>query len=369
MSIPTLTLRELNRATLARQMLLAREPLSPLEAVGRLVALQAQWPKPPFIGLWSRLTGFQREDLITAVHGRSLLRATLMRATIHLMDAANYGQWRPLLQPMLTKTLTARGERGRGVDPAVLMPLARQFLAKGPATFEAIRQHLAGHFPDLDERIMGYAVRMTLPLVQVPTDATWGYPQTADWALADEWTGQPLPEARDADVGPVLQYLAAFGPASVADMQNWTGLKGLKPLFERARPQLRIFQDDQGRELFDLPDAPRPPAETPAPVRFLPEFDNVVIGHDDRRRFVPAAHRPHLILPGLRVPATFLVDGMVAGTWTLDRQKRQATLALTPFERLPKPAVTALTQEGEALVRFQEPAAETVAVTVGPGAG
>jgi hypothetical protein len=365
MTPPVLSRRELNRATLARQLLLQREPLSPVAALSQLVALQAQWPKPPFVALWSRLADFRRQELIDAVQRRDLVRATLMRATIHLTAVPDYGLWRPVLQPMLAKALQARGERNRGIEPDQLVPLIRTFLANGPATFEAIRQHLIERFPDLDERIMGYAVRMNLPLVQVPTDAAWGYPQTSDWALADEWTGKPLPAADEGDIRPVLRYLAAFGPATVADMQNWTGLKGLKPLFDKARPQLVTFRDERGKELFDLPDAPRPPADTPAPVRFLPEFDNTVIGHDDRRRFVDEAHRAKLILPGLRVPATFLVDGTVAGTWTIERRRKAATLILAPFAPLKKKIAADLALEGERLVRFVEADAETIDIRCG----
>jgi hypothetical protein len=148
-------------------------------------------------------------------------------------------------------------------------------------------------------------------------------------------------------------------------MQTWTGVGGLKPLFEAARGDLVTFRDDKDREVFDLPEAPRPPADTPAPVRFLPGFDNLVLGHQDRRRVVAEAFRSRLILPGLRVPATFLVDGMVAVTWTVERVKRVAILSLTPFESLAKQATADLTDEGLRLAAFVDPDATSHHVSVG----
>jgi hypothetical protein len=366
MPAPTLTRQALNRATLARQLLLSRSPLPAQAATEHLVALQAQWPKLPFIGLWSRLAAFRREDLTTLVQERSLVRATLVRATIHLTGARDYLHWRPLLQPGFTASLQRFGARGQGIDAEQLVRVARDFYTDRPRTFAELREHLTLRFPDLDERIMGHTVRLSMPLVQVPTESAWGWPATTDWAMAETWLGRPLATGDDQLQDLILRYLSAFGPATPKDMQTWSGLPALKAAFEALRPRLVTFRNEQGKELFDLPDAPRPDPETPAPVRFLPEFDNVVIGHDDRLRFVAADDRKRLILPGLRVPSTFLVDGFVAGTWTVDSRKRQATLRIEPFRRLPKQAIPDLTDEGERLVRFIEPEAETVEVVVAP---
>ena len=250
-----------------------------------------------------------------------------------------------------------------------LLAEARRFFAARPATFDAARAHLAARFPVADERAMGYAVRTHLPLVQVPDESAWGFPAAADFALADEWLGGRFPTGSDGLPELVRRYLAAFGPASVADAQNWSGIGGLRTTFEALRPELATFRDERGRELFDLPDAPRPEEETPAPVRFLPEYDNLVLGHDDRSRIVADAHRPRLVTKNLQIPATFLVDGFVAGTCRIERKKKVATLMLTPFGKLLKKDLRELEKEGDALLAFVEPEAATREVVVAASSG
>jgi hypothetical protein len=200
---------------------------------------------------------------------------------------------------------------------------------------------------------MGYAIRMSLPLVQVPEDDAWSFPATARFALAESWLGRPLAADGGLEVL-VLRYLAAFGPATPGDVQTWSGLKGLREVVERLRHRLRALRDERGRELFDLPKAPRPREHSPAPVRFLPEFDSLLLAHDDRRRIIADAHRSFVFLPGLRVAATFLVDGFAAGTWKVERTKKAVELVLEPFEALPHDAREALTKEGASLLRFVE---------------
>jgi hypothetical protein len=358
----TLSLRALSRATLARQMLLDRQKVGALKAVERLVGLQAQVPRPPFLALWSRVQGFRSEDLVRLAHRRAVVRATLMRATLHLMSTRDYLAFRPTLQPMLSAAmngiLKARSAR---VDLEAVVRAARTCLQARPCTFEVLRAALQEEFPRLDERAMGYAVRTHLPLVQVPSDTRWGWPGAADFALAEPWLGARLGTAADASAL-VLRYLAAFGPAAPADAQNWSGLQGLKPVFEALRPRLRVFRDETGRELFDLPRAPRPPASTAAPVRFLPDYDSLLLGHAVRTRVVSEAHRPKLTTRNLRVLPVFLVDGFVAGTWELERTRHSAVLAAAPFETLPRTARTQLADEGTALLRFAEPDARTAEV-------
>ena len=358
MATTVLSPRALNRATLARQMLLAREGVTPLAAIERVLGLQAQWPKPPFFGLWSRLEGFRREDLCQLVRERGAVRGTMMRGTLHLVSARDYLELRPVLQPLLTRGLqSVLKQRKVELDFADLLAAARPYLEDGPRTFEQVRDHLLGHFPQGDERAMGHAVRMLLPLVMEPTDADWGYPTVCRFALAEAWLGEPLrPEAGEEGLGAlVLRYLAAFGPATVADAQTWSGLQRLRPAFEALRPRLAAFRDERGRELFDLPEAPRPPADTAAPVRFLPEFDSVVLAHDDRSRVIADEHRPAVYRPGLRVLPTVLVDGAVAGTWKTERKKKVAALVVEPFKALPKVVREELAEEGERLLRFAEP--------------
>jgi hypothetical protein len=359
----TLSTRALNRATLARQMLLAREPIPAPEAVRRLCGMQAQEPKPPFLGLWTRVEGFQASDLHAALHGRSLVRATMMRATLHLMTSADYTAFRTSMQPMLDGGLRVLGDRAKGLDLEKVVPAARSLLAAGPLTFNEIRAELQQLFPDVNERALGYAVRLCVPLVMMPTEDRWGFPRTSRFALAESWldsgpgTGNAVDEL-------MLRYLAAYGPASAADAQTWSGLSTTAEALERLRPDLLTFTDDKGRELFDVPDAPRPAEDVPAPARFLPEFDSLVLAHADRRRVIADDHRPMLTTKNLRVRAVFLWDGFARGIWETEYKRKVATLRMRPFEALPQAAVDALRTEGEALLRFMEPDAKETIVTV-----
>jgi hypothetical protein len=360
-----LTLRALGRATLARQLLLQRAALAPVAAVQRLVALQAQLARPPHLALWTRLARFARESLTAAIVRRQLVRATLLRGTLHLVTAADYVAMRPLFQPMLDAGIAAiLKERATVLDVPRLVADTRAFLAAGPRTFEAIRDHLVPRHPGCNDRAMGYAVRCTLPLVQVPdADTDWGFPGTSPFAEAETWLGTPIAGGAD-HAALVLRYLAAFGPATAADAQRWSGLGDLRPAFEALRPTLRSFRDERGRELFDLPKAPRPDPDTPAPVRFLPDFDSLVLGHDDRRRVIDDDNRKAIATANLQIKPTFLVDGRVAGTWKVTRTARAATLAIAPFAALGKAVRGELEAEGEALLGFIEPEAASLAVTV-----
>ena len=360
--MPTvLTRRDLNRALLARQWLLSREARTPADAVEHLAGLQAQLPRPPFIGLWSRIRDFDRRHLVAAVHGRAIVRVTAMRGTLHLLSARDYLAWRGALQPALDRGLTSIV---RGALTDMGLPAAeaatRAFLAKAPATFDAIRDHLGPKFPDVNVRHLAYALRLTLPLVQVPKpEAAWGYPGAADFALADTWLKKKVSTTPSPAADLVRRYLAAFGPASVADAQTWSGLPKLAPVFAALRPDLVTFRDERSRELFDVPDGPRPAPGTPAPVRFVPDWDNVLLGHQDRSRIVADEHRARLSTRNLQVTAAFLVDGMVAGSWTIARKGKAATLAMEPFVKIAKKDRTALEREAEALLAFAEPDATT----------
>jgi Winged helix DNA-binding domain len=362
-----LTTVQLNRALLARQMLLTREDLPVPGAIARLVGLQAQLARPPFVGLWTRLQDFGRSDLLAPLHERQVVRVTAMRGTLHLMTASDYVGLRGALQPGLTKGAQAiLRDRQQSFDPVALEAEARSFFGGKPATFDALRNHLKTKDPAADERAMAYTMRMHLPLVQVPVDTSWGFPAASDFALAEDWLGtkvsvEPMP-AHEL----VRRYLAAFGPATPGDAQAWSGLSGLRSVFEELRPNLVTFRDGRKRELFDLPEAPRPAEDEPAPVRFLPEFDNLVLSHDDRTRIMADEHRPKVTLKNLQVRATFLVDGFVAGTWKVERKKKVAALILEPFAKLAKPAVKALEQEGDALLRFAEEDAEAREVRLSP---
>jgi Winged helix DNA-binding domain len=355
----TLSPRQLNRATLARQLLLAREPLGSVEAVERLAGMQAQEPKHPFIGLWTRIEGFAADDLLEALHAREVVRATLMRSTLHLMSAADYAAIRMALQPPRAVALRVLGARSQGLDLDKVLPAARKLLTGTALPFDEIRAKLQEQFPDVNDRALGYAVRTLVPLVMVPSDdGRWGFPRVASFALADECLDEPLADDGAAEAL-VSRYLGAFGPATAKDAERWSAVGGMKKVLDGMRDRLEVFADERGRELFDLPDAPRPAADVAAPVRFLPEFDNLVLAHDDRSRVIADEHRPLVTTKNLRVKATFLVDGVVAGTWTIAVKRKVATLTLTPFHPLPKRAAKQLEAEGEALLGFAEPEAKS----------
>lgn len=352
-----LSRRALNRGLLARQMLLVREDVPALAAVERLVGLQAQQPLPPFVGLWTRLAKFERDDLIGLLKERAIVRATTMRGTLHLMTAVDYMAFRETLQPMLTAGMNSvLRERAQALDVPALVAIARKFLGDEPRTFTELREALLAAFPTGDERAMGYAVRTHVPLVAAPDDAAWGFAADPRFVDVETWLGRPtdIAERREELV---LRYLAAFGPATAADAQAWLGLGGLKEVFETLRPQLLTFRDEKKRELFDLPDAPRPSEDTAAPVRFLPGFDSAILAHADRLRIIADAHRGLVTTKNLQVLPTILMDGFVAGTWKGTRAKKTATLTISPCAKIAVAARKQLTAEGERLLRFIEPEA------------
>jgi hypothetical protein len=361
-----LTRRELNRALLARQLLLSRDTLAPVKALEHLAGLQAQLPRPPCIGLWSRLKDFDRSALVDAIQARTVVRVTAMRGTLHLLSARDYRSWRGALQPALNRGLTSIvGAALKDMDLPRAEAETRAYLAASPAQFDLIRDHLEPRHPGVNVRHLAYALRLTVPLVQVPeADATWGYPGAADFALADQWLGKPVSTAVTSPAALVRRYLAAFGPATVADAQAWSGLPTLAPVFETLRSELVTFRDERKRELFDLRDAPRPPADTPAPVRLVPDWDNVLLGHQDRRRIIADEHRARISTRNLQVTATFLVDGMVAGSWSITRKGRDASLVLEPFVKVAKKDQATLREEAEQLLAFAEPDAGSRRVDV-----
>lgn len=358
----TLSLRQLNRATLARQLLLERADMPVPAAIERLVGLQAQLPMPPYVGLWTRLKDFTRDSLASLIESRQVIRATLMRATLHLFTAEDYLRFRGTLRPALEgASADILKRRNADFDPDDVLAEARRYLEEAPRTFAEITAYFGERMPDTDPGSIRYTVRTRLPLVQVPIPKGWSYPATPQFTLAESWLGQPIPDD-DHLRALIRRYLAAFGPAGVTDMQTWSGLGKLKAIFEEMKPELRVYRDEGRRELFDLPDMPLPDADTPAPIRFLPEFDNLLLSHSNRTRVVADEHRKAVYLPGLRVAATFLIDGFVAGVWKMERKKGDAVMLLQPFAPLPDRA--ALIEEAERLLRFIESDAKTYAVRV-----
>jgi hypothetical protein len=354
-----LSARAVNRATLARQMLLERVNVPAVEAVGRLAGMQGQEPKHPYVGLWSRLTGFEESELDRAVEKREVIRATLYRGTLHLVTKADYLRFRTTLSPVLEAGLRMLKDRAKGLEPQKVIKAAEKILAKEPLTFTEVRDALQKQFPAVNERALGFCTRMMVPLVMYPTGTRWGWPANARFTPAEDWLGAKL-HAKPVPGELVVRYLEAFGPATPADFQTWSGLQKAKPHFDDL--DLEQFTDETGKTLYDVPDAPRPDPDTPASVRFLPEFDNLLLAYAKRDRIIADEHRPAVFTKNLRVKATYTVDGLVAGLWTAEKKRGVATLTLTPFGRTLKKTLAELEREGSALLRFLEPDANTYEV-------
>jgi hypothetical protein len=346
----TLTVRELNRALLARQLLLHRARLSPTRAVERIGALQAQWPPSPYLALWSRLEGFRREQLVRAVDRRQLVKATLMRSTLHLVSARDYLAFCGLVRAARLRAVRRIAERdGLADDVARLLPRLRDALSRGPRSRPELLELLG--MPKLrteDRRAwhLWHALAAEAELVHTPEASVWRlHTAGARFVTAAAWLGAPGGAGPHAADALLARYLAAFGPATRADAARWTGLAAaaLAPAFDRLR--LRRFRDSEGRKLFDVPRAPLPPGSTEAPVRLLPMWDSALLAHDDRSRMLPADLRDAVIRRNGDIRPTFLVDGFVAGTWNLDRQRVELEL----FDPLPARARAELEREARAL--------------------
>jgi hypothetical protein len=352
-----LSQRGLNRALLARQLLLRRERRSALDVVEQLVGLQAQEPLDPYIALWTRLDGFDPQELAAALLDRRAVRIALQRSTIHLVTAADALALRPAVQVVHERGLNGSfGRALEGLDRAELAAAGRALIDERPRTLGEVGKLLAEPRPGRDPLALAMAVRTSVPVVQPPPRGVWGKGARAVHATVEQWLGRPVGPAIAPD-DLVLRYLAAFGPASVKDAQVWSGLTRLRDAFERLRPRLLAFRDEHGAELFDLPDAPRPDPDTPAPPRFLPQFDNVLLSHADRSRIAAPdigerIYRQH----GHWSP--LLVDGLLRATWKLTRERGAAILAIELGDPLSGPERAAVEDEGERLLEFSAPAAK-----------
>ncbi|GAA3248996.1 winged helix DNA-binding domain-containing protein [Pseudonocardia petroleophila] len=349
--------RALNRAALARQLLLARVDAPVLDAVTHLGGLQAQEPQEPFVGLWSRLRAFDPGVLSGLLTDRRVVRTHLMRRTVHLVTADDALAWRSRHNAMLCQRMLGVYRRDlSGVDLGVLAAATREVLADGePRTTGELGRAMADRFPGPAARVLGEAAITVVPAVQVPPRGVWRATAGARHVPFAAWLGRD-PDRPDPDpdlVGQALvrRYLAAFGPAASADLRAWCGVAGLPAAVAAVRPELVAFRDERGRELLDLPDAPRPDPDTPAPVRFLPAFDNAILGYDDRTRIVDDAHRG-LSVAGERA---VLVDGRVAATWTVD----SGTVTVSPLRRFSRADRAAVAEEGRALAGFLSDGAST----------
>jgi hypothetical protein len=353
-----LSLRALNRATLARQMLLERRKLSATQAVERLAGLQAQAPNPPYIGLWSRIEGFRREQLTEALRKRRIVRMSTLRATLHLMTAQDALAWRPLLEPVHQRGLLGSSHKKEleGLDRAAVIAAGRALLGEQPRTGAELGQALGLQWKGREAASLAALIRNNLPLVHLPPAGTWNSRQNAVLQPLGDWLAEAVEAAPATQDDLLLRYLAAFGPATLADAGAWSGLTGWKAVAERLRPQLRVFAGEDGQEFFDLPRAPRPDPGTPAPPRLVAEWDNLLLSHADRSRVLSEAHRARVFTINGIVRGTVLLDGFVAGTWKIEREKLKsrntATVLLEPFGRWSKADRAGVEKEALDLLAF-----------------
>jgi hypothetical protein len=343
MTDAVLSRRALNRALLERQLLLRRHTRSPADTIEHLVAMQAQEPPSPHIGLWSRLDGFDPAELGALLSERRAVRGWLMRSTLHLATTRDFLALRPLFAPVCERALMSQFRRALdGVDLDALLVAARALIEAEPMGAAAIGRALAPRFPGQDSRVLGYAASYLLPMVQLPPRGVWGERRRAMMTTAESWLGAPLAVDPPPD-DVVLRYLAAFGPATAGDVRAWSGLTGAAAILERLRPRLRSFRDELGRELLDVPDGPLPDPDTPAPVRFLPVYDNAILAHDDRSRILADGYPPRIA-----DSPTVLVDGFACGTWRID----DGRLDVRFFADVSASERATVDEEGERLLAF-----------------
>ncbi|MFF8789303.1 winged helix DNA-binding domain-containing protein [Streptomyces sp. NPDC015125] len=364
---PVLTARALGRATLDRQLLLRRSGMAVPDAVEWLLGLQAQAPRPPYYALAARLAGFRPQELSGLLETRQAVRISAMRSTIHLLSARDAHLLRPLHQQVHDRTLRGNfAARLSGVDLDRLAAVARTLVEERPLTFQALGERLQREWPQHDGRSLSMAARQLLPLVQVTPRALWGRSGPAAHTTLGTWLAGakgPVPGPAPADEEPrraltavLLRYLAAFGPASVKDMQTWCGLTRLREVVDPLRPQLRTFRDESGVELFDLPDAVLPDPDTEAPVRFLPEFDNAALSHADRTRILAPEYRGRTWDRNVAY-RVLLVDGTIRGLWRIDTVGDTAALTIEPFAPLGGKEREAVEDEAAGVLRMTAPEA------------
>jgi hypothetical protein len=351
----TMSLRALNRATLDRQLLLERSSMHLLEAIEHLVGLQSQTTHTWYHGLWSRLASFDPMELSNLVENRAVVRMVLMRSTIHLVTAGDALALRPLVNVVIERSMSGNyGKNIADLPRADLIAAGRELLDEQPMMFSRLGRQMAVRWPDRDPESLAQAVRAFVPLVQIPPRGLWGRSGQALHSTVETWLEESVTSSPSIDAM-VLRYLGAFGPATVKDAQTWSGLTKLAEVFDRLRPQLVTFTDDNGRELFDLPAASRPAEDTPAPPRFLYDFDNLLLSHHDRSRFVTDSYRAQKFDADGFMPKILLLDGFTAAHWNVEKTKNEAVLTVYPFRKLLKKEITALSKEGEELLKFHAP--------------
>lgn len=367
---PVMTRRALNRALLARQLLLSRVGLPAGEVLERLVGMQAQVPDDPYVGLWSRIEDFDPHELGGMIASRQAVRGPLMRATLHLVTVDDWLALRAALQPMIERrfwTGTPFGRKLRGIDVEQLLSAGRALVEEETRTTTQLRVALGAQWPDRDAASLATAMAYLVPLVQVAPRGVWGQRMQPTWTTTGAWLGRS--DGPAIELGAlVLRYLAAFGPAGPRDVTAWSGLTRMREVFDQLRPQLVVMRDEEGKELFDLPDAPRPDPDTPANPRFLPQYDNVFLAHADRSRIAGAFADWWDFTDGAwRSP--LLIDGAISAAWRLVRQAGRVTLLIEPPTAIAADAAEAVTQEGLRLLDMLAPDAQARDVRFAPVAG
>jgi hypothetical protein len=342
-------------------MLLRRVAVPAETAIERLVGMQAQNPFDPYTALWSRLDDFEARELSDLIEGRRVVRATsMMRTTIHLMTADDWLTVRGVLQVVSDRGFKSGSPFARqlqGIDIDEVARVGRGLLDEEPRTAAALRKVLTDRWPDHDANSLAYAVRYLVPLVQIPPRGLWGKGGLPILATPEHWLGRSVGNETAPD-DLILRYLAAFGPASVMDIQAWCWLTRLGEVVERLRPRLRTFRDEAGRELFDVADGALPDPDTPAPPRFLPTYDNIVLSHKDRSRML-GEQADWIVGPNQFDDAfrggSVLVDGFVRAGWRVEREKRRpgaAALIVIPVVPLSLDDEAEVAGEAERLLEF-----------------
>ncbi len=349
--------RALNRALLARQLLLARRRASAAATIERLVGMQAQAPNLPYVGLWARLRGFRHPELSRLIESRAAVRMSLMRNTIHLVTTRDAVGLKPLFMPLAERGYmhgSPWGSDMRETDLAAIHRAGQEIMGEKPRTVAELARLLAQKFPGRDALAMAYGVRYMVPLIFTPPRGVWDAAGPVTLTTFEAWLGRPPGPAIPAEQL-VLRYLAAFGPASPADMRAWSGL-ALRAVFEELRPRLKVFRDEKGRELFDLPRAPRPGPDAAAPIRLIPDYDNILLAHADRTRIMPEGRHLGIFSSNGVMQGALLVDGFVRAMWQPKAKRGATTLLVTPFVRpLPKSDQAAIADEAAALLEFLAP--------------
>ncbi|OUC96335.1 winged helix DNA-binding domain-containing protein [Streptosporangium minutum] len=349
---PVLSQRALNRTLLERQLLTRRTSHSALQVIEHLVAMQGQEPNWPYIGLWTRLIDFRKEELNSLLQDRKVVRSTMLRRTVHLAVADDFRWLRPTVQPIVSSALKAAFYAGEieGLDLDELARVGRELLSGQTLTRQEFGRLLVERFPGRHGGRLAESVEIMVAMAHGPATGAWGRwgnPPRVPVTLAEEWNGRPMAASPEPETM-IRRYLAAFGPATVMDIQAWSGLTRLREVVEGMRKQLRVLRDEEGRELFDLPGAPLADASQPVPVRFLPAFDNALLGHKDRSRVISDADRKRFAKVASGGVPMFLVDGFVQGTWSV----QGSMLLLAPFRPLTEAETAAVLEEADSLLAF-----------------